>query len=150
MAIRLSRSALKEPAMFTLTRTVEAPPAQVVRSFTEPEYFARWFVAEGFTTPADRVVIDARPGGTISAVFLSQEDGTQIPFSLTFGELELPSTVVIHLSGPDEVVTVTLREIATDRTELTYHSTGLTPEQQAEIESGVSHMLDLLADSHRS
>lgn len=136
--------------MFTFTRTVEAAPDQVVRSFTQPEYFARWFVAEGFTTPADRVAIDVRPGGTISAVFVSAQDGTEVPFSLKFGELDLPSNVVIHLSGPDEVVTVTLREVATDRTELIYHSSGLTPEQQAEVESGVSHMLDLLADSHRA
>lgn len=136
--------------MFTFTRTVEAAPDQVVRSFTEPAYFARWFVAEGFTTPAERVAIDVRPGGTISAVFVATRDGTEVPFSLRFGELDLPRTLVIHLSGPDEVVTVTLRELAADRTELTYHSSGLTPEQQAEVESGVSHMLDLLAESHRS
>ncbi|MFC5267785.1 SRPBCC domain-containing protein [Kribbella qitaiheensis] len=136
--------------MFTFTRTVEAAPDQVVRSFTEPEYFARWFVAEGFTTPADRVTIEVRPGGAISAVFVATQDGTEVPFSLKFGELDLPRTVVIHLSGPDEVVTVTLRELAADRTELTYQSSGLTPEQQAQVESGVSHMLDLLADSHRA
>ena len=136
--------------MFTFTRTVEAAPDQVVRSFTEPAYFAQWFVADGFTTPTDRVAIDVRPGGTISAVFVATQDGTEVPFSLKFGDLDLPRTLVIHLSGPDEVVTVTLRELAADRTELTYHSSGLTPEQQSEVESGVSHMLDLLAESHRS
>ncbi|TCM38239.1 SRPBCC domain-containing protein [Kribbella sp. VKM Ac-2568] len=136
--------------MFTFTRTVEAAPDQVVRSFTDPAYFAQWFVAEGFTTPADRVAIDVRPGGTISAVFVATQDGTEVPFSLKFGDLDVPRTLVIHLSGPDEVVTVTLRELAADRTELTYHSSGLTPEQQSEVESGVSHMLDLLAESHRS
>lgn len=136
--------------MFTFTRIVEGAPDQVIRSFTEPEYFAQWFVAEGFTTPADRVTIEVRPGGTISAVFVATQDGTEVPFSLKFGELDLPRTVVIHLSGPDEVVTVTLRELAADRTELTYQSSGLSPEQQAQVESGVSHMLDLLADSHRA
>jgi uncharacterized protein YndB with AHSA1/START domain len=136
--------------MFTLTLTVEAPADQVVRSFTEPEYFARWFVAEGFTTPAERVTIDARPGGTISAVFIAAQDGTEVPFTIRFGELELPRTVVLHLSGPDEVVTVNLRELAGDRTELNYQSSGLDAEQQAFVEPGVANMLDLLADSHRA
>ena len=51
---------------------IDAPPAEVVRGFTEPEPFAAWFVAEGFSAPSDRVTLDVRPGGLISAVFVGE------------------------------------------------------------------------------
>ena len=129
--------------MFTLQQIVDAPPAEVVRAFTEPEPFAAWFVADGFRTPSDRVTIDARPGGEISAVFVG--DDAEVPFTLHFGALDLPNLVELRFTEPAEEITITLTALAGDRTRLDYHSTGLTDEQQTPIKPGVATMLNHLA-----
>ncbi|MET9311597.1 SRPBCC domain-containing protein [Kribbella sp. NPDC003505] len=129
--------------MFTLQQTVDAPPTEVVRAFTEPEPFAAWFVAEGLSTPADRVTLDVRPGGLISAVFVGPE--AEIPFTLRFGELDLPRHLVLHFDDPAEEITVDLADLPGGRTRLDYRSVGLSDEQQASIEPGVATMLGHLA-----
>ena len=129
--------------MFTLQQIVDAPPAEVVRAFTEPEPFAAWFVADGFSTPADRVTLDVRPGGLISAVFVGPD--TEIPFTFRFGELDLPHHLVLHFDDPAEEITVDLTALPDNRTRLDYRSVGLSDEQQAPIESGVATMLGHLA-----
>ncbi|TDO55423.1 uncharacterized protein YndB with AHSA1/START domain [Kribbella sp. VKM Ac-2571] len=130
--------------MFTLQQIVDAPPTDVVQAFTEPELFAAWFVAEGFRTPSDRVTIDVRPGGLISAVFVAA-DGTEVPFTLRFGELDLPHHLDLHFDQPAEEITVDLTALADGRTRLDYRSVGLSDEQHAAIEPGVTTMLGHLA-----
>jgi uncharacterized protein YndB with AHSA1/START domain len=129
--------------MFTLQQIVDAPPAEVVRAFTEPEPFAAWFVADGFSTPSDRVTIDVRPGGEISAVFVGAD--TEIPFILHFGELDLPHRLVLRFAEPAEEITVELTELPGGRTRLDYRSVGLSDEEQASIKPGVATMLGHLA-----
>ncbi|HWD81929.1 MAG TPA: SRPBCC domain-containing protein, partial [Kribbella sp.] len=125
--------------MFTLQQIVDAPPAEVVRAFTEPEAFAAWFVADGFRTPSDRVRIDVRPGGEISAVFVDAD--TEVPFTLHFGNLDLPHHVELRFAEPAEDITITLTALDGNRTQLDYRSVGLTDQQQAPIKSGVATML---------
>lgn len=129
--------------MFRITQVIEAPPAEVARAFTEPEAFAAWFVAEGFSTPSERVTIDPRPDGLISAVFVG-EGGAEVPFSVRFGAFDLPRSVVLHIDDP-EVVTVRLEDLG-DRTRLAYESTGLPAEHESTIQSGVTTMLGYMAD----
>jgi uncharacterized protein YndB with AHSA1/START domain len=129
--------------MFSLTQIIDAPPAEVVRAFTEPEPFAAWFVAEGFSTPADRVSVDVRPGGLISAVFVT--DDVEVPFTLRFGDLDLPHHLVLHLDA-QEVVTVHLEDLGDDRTRLVYRSEGLPADEETTIKPGVARMLGYLAD----
>ena len=129
--------------MFSLSQVVEAPPVEVVRAFTEPEPFAAWFVAEGFSTPSDRVSIDVRPGGEISAVFVAGD--VEVPFTFRFGELDLPHHLVLHLDDA-EIATVHLEDLGEGRTRLDYHSDGLPADQETTIEPGVARMLGYLAD----
>ncbi|WP_433169023.1 SRPBCC family protein [Kribbella sp. CA-247076] len=128
--------------MFTLTQVIEAPPSEVARAFTEPEAFAAWFVAEGFRTPSDRVTVDARPGGLISAVFVGP-DGAEVPFSVRFGEIDLPRSVVLHVDDP-EVVTVRLEEVD-GRTHLEYESRGVPADHESTLKAGVETMLERMA-----
>jgi uncharacterized protein YndB with AHSA1/START domain len=127
--------------MFTLQQHIDAPPADVARAFTEPEPFAAWFVAEGFETPADRVVIDARPGGQISAVFVGE---VEVPFTVHFVEVDLPQSVGLHFDEPAEDITVQLTHLG-GRTQLDYRSVGLTADQEKSIKPGVATMLGHMA-----
>ena len=44
---------------FTLSRVLPGTPAEVFAHFTEPALFSRWFVVEGYTTPASRISLDS-------------------------------------------------------------------------------------------
>jgi uncharacterized protein YndB with AHSA1/START domain len=128
--------------MFTLQQQIDAPPADVARAFTEPEPFAAWFVAEGFTTPADRVAIDARPGGQISAVFVGE---AEVPFTLHVVDIDLPRSIALHFDEPAEDITVQLTEHQSGGTQLDYRSVGLTADQEKSIKPGVATMLGHMA-----
>lgn len=130
--------------MFTLSQTIAAPPAEVARAFTEGEPFAAWFVAEGFTTPSDRVSIDARSGGQISAVFLGEGD-VEVPFTVRFGDFDLPRSVVLLFDEPAEEITVQLQDPGDGSTRLDYRSEGLPADHEPAIKSGVGHMLGEMA-----
>ena len=49
------------PPAVVLERTVDAPPEQVWRMWTEPERFRTWYGPDGATVPSAE--IDLRPGG---------------------------------------------------------------------------------------
>src|SRR5687768_11060652 len=57
------RAAMTKTAEYEIVRHLTAQREQVYAAWTRPERFARWFGPRIFTTPADRVVLDVRPGG---------------------------------------------------------------------------------------
>ncbi|MEV5966513.1 SRPBCC domain-containing protein [Kribbella sp. NPDC051952] len=130
--------------MFTLTQAIDAPPTEVSRAFTEPEPFAAWFVADGFTTPSDRVSIDARTDGQISAVFVGAGD-VEVPFTVRFGEFDLPRGVVLRFDEPAEEITIKFEDLGDGRTRLDYRSEGLPADHEPVTKSGVAHMLGEMA-----
>jgi uncharacterized protein YndB with AHSA1/START domain len=107
---------------YQLQRTFDAPPEQVFRFFVEPEPFSQWFVVPGFRTPSESIQMDARPGGTIQAVMVADDNNTEVPFTVQYGDVEPPHRVVLR-PGDDEEVTITLSPTP-DGTELTYNYTG--------------------------
>ena len=77
--------------------------------------------------------------------FVSTDGEVEVPFSLGFGELDLPHRVVLHLDDPAEVVTVRLHDLGDGRTRLDYESTGLPADNESTIKPGVAQMLELMA-----
>lgn len=132
---------------FTLTRVYAATPTVVFEHFTEAAPFSRWFVVDGYTTPAERVSLDPRPGGRITAVLVSDQDGTEIPFTATYGQLEPPWTVQFEFTGPAELVTITLHDLGVAGTQLTYRNEGCAPQDRAQALGSVGRMLDALGAS---
>jgi uncharacterized protein YndB with AHSA1/START domain len=126
---------------YVLHRTLSAPKERVYDFFVDPVAFSQWFVVPGFTTPADRVRIDARPGGEIHAVMVSDADATQVPFVVGFVELEPMEKVVLH-PGEDERVTITLTEVP-GGTELAYLYEG--PAAGPDDAAAADAMLDRMA-----
>jgi uncharacterized protein YndB with AHSA1/START domain len=107
---------------YTLRRTFSAPRERMYDFFVDPVAFSHWFVVPGFSTPADRVRIDARPGGKIEAVMVSDADASEVPFAVGFGDLEPMERVILH-TDENESVTIVLTEVP-EGTELTYDYDG--------------------------
>ena len=128
---------------YTIHRRLPADPARVYAAFVEPAKLEHWFVVEGFRTPADRMTVDARPGGRFDAVMVPEGEGAEIPFDFEYAELDPSSRVGLRFHDPDELVTVTL--VATDdgSTDLDYDFVSTPP--PADVDSsrrGVEDMLD--------
>jgi uncharacterized protein YndB with AHSA1/START domain/heme-degrading monooxygenase HmoA len=132
---------------FVFTRVLAARRADVFAHFTQAEAFSRWFVVGGFTTPAERLQLDPRPGGSISGVMVSEQDGTELPFTAGYGAMEAPRLVEFVFTEPAESVTITLQDLGEAGTQLTYHNQGSPPAGRAEAIVAAEAMIDALADS---
>jgi uncharacterized protein YndB with AHSA1/START domain len=138
----------------TVTRVFDAPRERVWRAMTEPEGFAAWFGTPPYTTPAERVEIELRPGGRFAATMVHESDGSELPFVGRYVDV-IPGEVIVQiLEDPDdpentdvETLTYTLREVGEGRTEATYHQVGHLPDEQYPlIEQGVNGFWDRLAE----
>jgi uncharacterized protein YndB with AHSA1/START domain/heme-degrading monooxygenase HmoA len=139
---------LDDPAAgFTVTRVLPGDPGRVFAHFVEPEGFSRWFVVDGYRTPAARVALEVRPGGTISAVLVPERGGPEIPFSATYGTVDPPRTVQFAFRDPAELVTITLVDLGAGGTQLTYRNQGAPLQERAQALAGVARMLDALEAS---
>lgn len=70
----------------TVTRSINATPAQVYAAWTQPEQFAAWFGTEAVTIPLDSVTLDVRPGGAITAT-MHLPDGNTINWAGEYVEV---------------------------------------------------------------
>ena len=132
---------------FALSRVLPGTPAEVFAHFTDPALFSRWFIVEGFTTPASPVNLDPRPGGTISAVMVPDGDGPEIPFTAAYGTVEPQRRIQFKFTDPTETVTISLLDLAEEGTQLTYSNVGAALTGRAEALIGVERMLDALESS---
>lgn len=105
---------------FTTSRRIPADAERVYAAFVEPARLEQWFVVDGFHTPADRMRVDARPGGRMEAVMVGDADGTEIPFGFEYAELAPPHRLVLRFEQPAEVVTLTIRDDGDDAVHLSY------------------------------
>jgi uncharacterized protein YndB with AHSA1/START domain len=139
-----------ESGGFTIRRRLPATAERVYAAFVEPAKLEQWFVVAGYHTPADRMRIDARPGGQVHAVMVSDADGSEIPFGFKYGDLTPPRRVVLHFDQPRELVMVTLADDGADGTELAYDFVSWpAPSDEAASRRGVEDMLDLIDDGVR-
>jgi uncharacterized protein YndB with AHSA1/START domain len=137
----------------TITRVFDAPRELVWKAWTEPEHFAAWFGGPPYTTPASTVSMDVRPGGAWQATMVSDEDGSELPFSGVYREVVEPERLVLTFedpsdpSNPDvEVLTVTFTDLG-GKTEVVAHQAGHLPEEEyPRLAEGYGGFFDRLAE----
>lgn len=130
---------------FTVRRSLPATAERVYAAFVEPSKLERWFVVPGYRTPADRMRVDARSGGRVNAVMVSDTDGTEIPFGFEYAEVDPPRRVSLRFDEPRELVTVTLTDTADGTVDLIYEYVSWPgPVDEETSRRGVEAMLDLI------
>ena len=132
---------------FTTGRRIPADAERVYAAFVEPAKLEQWFVVDGFHTPADRMRVDARPGGRMEAVMVGDADGTEIPFGFEYAELEPPHRLVLRFDEPAEVVPLTIRDDG-DAVELGYEflrTPAPSAQEAAAAQAGADDMLGRIA-----
>jgi uncharacterized protein YndB with AHSA1/START domain len=140
---------------FTLTWTLDAPPAQVFRAWTDPEQL-QWFYNDNNPIPEEPIELDLRVGGVWRQQMIIDED-TAYPTGGVYLEI-VPDEKLVFAWGaadgwpvldPDRldaspIVTVVL-EGAGDRTELTVHV--VLPENLAD--DGLQQWWSMIQDGWR-
>ncbi len=80
-----------------IARVFDAPPELVYRAFVDPDQFCQWFGPDGFSVPFESVQIDARPGGFLRFVLVSDDDpGVRSPVNATLTEVVENQLLVGH------------------------------------------------------
>ena len=139
-----------EPGGFTVRRRLPTTADRVYDAFVEPTKLEQWFVVPGYRTPANRMRVDARPGGRVEAVMIADADGSEIPFGFEYGDLTPARLVTLRFDQPRELVTVTLVDAGADGVDLSYEFVSWPgPTDEAASRRGVEDMLDRIEDGVR-
>lgn len=135
----------EESGGFTVHRRFHAGAARLYAAFVQPGKLEQWFVVPGYHTPAARMRIDARPGGRLDAVMISDADGSEIPFGFEYAEADPPGRVALRFEEPRELVTVTLADAPDGTAELRYDVVRRpAPSDIDPARRGAEGMLDLI------
>ncbi len=151
---------------FTLTWTLDAPPADVFQAWTDPDHLG-WFYNDGYPVPAQSIELDLRVGG-VWRQFMVVDDDTAYYTGGVYREI-VPDEKLVFSWGaaggwpaldPDRLdasplVTVTMAH-ARGRTDLTVHvelpptfAAGDMPEGWfGHIQSGWRDTVDRLAAAY--
>lgn len=103
-----------------ITRVFDAPREEVFRYLVEPDLVAQWWGPDGFTTPADRVEIEAKVGGAHRKTMVLEsaeiasgmgvEVGTPFPDAATVLQIDPPELLVLS-SEPQPEIGLTERTV---------------------------------------
>ncbi|OMI89269.1 ATPase [Streptomyces sp. M1013] len=125
---------------YTLTRTLDAPAAQVWQAWTIPDQYAQWAYAVPGT-----VEMDVRPGGTWKATMRTPE-GAEFPLTGSYIEVAEHRALTIGMDVPGRpdpaTMTVELTEQGPRNTVITLHQTCDTKEERDGAEQGSNMLLD--------
>ncbi|GGJ80122.1 ATPase [Streptomyces camponoticapitis] len=122
---------------YTVTRTLEAPVAQVWAAWTRADQYGQWAHAE-------EVALDVRPGGAWSSVMVIP-GGARVPLSGRYTEVVENKRLVIGMDVPgrEELALMTVDLDADgDHTRITLYQTLDSAEERDQSEFGSNMLLD--------
>jgi uncharacterized protein YndB with AHSA1/START domain len=120
-----------DDTQFTITRIFDAPRELVWRAWTESADAAEWWHPRGIEIKDGSVAVDVRPGGRYTYTMVNPADGAEYPTTGVYREVDPPRRLVFTWASPGEpddtapVITVDLRELGADRTEMLFHLRGV-------------------------
>ena len=142
-----------DDAQFTITRIFDAPRTLVWRAWTESADAAEWWHPRGIEIKDGSVAVDVRPGGRYAYTMVNPADGAEDPTVGVYREVDPPKRLVFTWASPGDpddtapVITVDLRELPDDRTEMLFHLRGVAGQPgDAEVNDGWDSACDLLCD----
>jgi uncharacterized protein YndB with AHSA1/START domain len=135
-----------------ITRVFDAPCERVWREWTEPESFADWYGGPECEVPLSSVSMDVRPGGGWRLTMFAPPNRARIEWRGEYREVEQPERLVFTVTdqpGDDsfELVTVVLRDLGDDRTEMLFEQRGsMSPEEYERAAEGWGTFFDRMQE----
>ncbi len=142
---------MAERRQIEMTRTYDAPRAELWAAWTEPARLAAWWGKRGWHVDPSTVEMDVRPGGRFA---LTSVDGSGQRMSQwgRYREVVEPERLVIDEPAQDNwhdgaVTTVTFTDLGDGRTRMDFHAAIATTEEMAQTAAGgMASTLDRLAE----
>lgn len=142
-----------DDAQFTITRIFDAPRELVWRAWTESADASEWWHPRGIEIKDGSVAVDARPGGRYAYTMVNPADGAEYPTVGVYREVDPPRRLVFTWASPGDadetapVITIDLRELDGDRTEMLFHLRGVAGAAGDEnVYDGWDSAFDLLSE----
>ena len=142
-----------DDAQFTITRIFDAPRELVWRAWTEAPDASEWWHPRGIEIKPGSVAVDAHPGGRYAYTMVNPADGAEYPTVGVYREVDPPKRLVFTWASPGDpddtapVITVDLRELPGDRTEMVFHLRGVAGQPGDEdVYDGWDSAFDLLGE----
>lgn len=133
----------------TITRSFDASPERLFAAWTEPAEIARWYGPAGVDAPADRIVVDLRPGGRWELTMVRRDGGGEFPIGYEILEVDPPALLVMRSDPMPHMPEPTVVRIAItaegDRATLTLTDGPLPDVGTAAAEAGYQSALASLA-----
>jgi len=130
-----------------ITRTYDAPRAEVWKAWTEPARIAAWWGKRGWRTPVESVTLDVRPGGVFRLNSIADADGSEMPVDTIYHEVVPPERLSFGGQPGGRRATVTFRDLGGGRTEMTFTSSiHADAELHARALGGLTSAFDRLAE----
>ena len=138
---------------FSISRIFDAPRPLVWQAWTEEADAADWWHPRGISIKPGSVSLDLRVGGRYTYTMVNEADGSEYPTTGVYREIVEPERLVYTWASPGDddatapVITVILREIDGDRTEMLFHLLGIAAEPGDDnVYDGWDSAFDLLAE----
>ena len=131
--------------MISITRIFDAPREQVWRAWTEPERLAAWWGKRGWSTPAESVELDVRPGGVFRLNSINDVDGREMGLDAVIRQVVEPERLVFARHDGSTSY-VTLIDLGDGRTEMRFETTAAVSDTAA---AGLASAFDRLEESLR-
>ena len=103
-------------------RVFAAPRALVWDAWTQPEQLAQWWGKRGWSTPAERIELDLRPGGTFALTSVSDADGSEMTLRAVYREVVAPERIAWE-SDDGRAATVTFTDLGDGTTHVDLQTT---------------------------
>lgn len=128
------------------SRTFAAPRELVFECLTDPDHLTHFWGPVGTSAPRERIVVDARPGGTFETVMVNDADGNEYPTGAVYDEVRPPELLAWTESSSGMRVRIEFAEEGPGRTEVHIHQTRVPePLLAPEAQAGFSTSLDRFA-----
>ena len=138
---------------FTITRVFDAPRELVWQAWTTEADAAEWWHPRDIEIKPGSVAVDVRVGGRYAYTMVNPADGQEYPTVGVYREVTPPERLVFTWGSPGDrdedapVITVELRELSEDRTEMRFHLLGTVGQAGDEnVYDGWDSAFDMLAE----
>lgn len=130
---------------FSISRVLAAPPEQVFKAFTDPEWYSQWWGPEGCSSRVTQLELEV---GGAYRVDMKLPDGNEAVLYGTYREIDPPRLLAFSLAWegtPDETLVTLELEPHADGTELTVTHEGFKDQEYCDQhEHGWTSSIDRL------
>lgn len=106
------------PDEFSYRRIHRASPRLLFECLTSPAHLTRFWGPAGTRTPADRIVVELRPGGSFETVLVNESDGSEHRMRAVYEVVDPPARLAWREVDSGMLTDITFQDLGDGTTEV--------------------------------